>query len=296
MRWTLAVAVVVLAGCSGGGETVISSLPSTSAPPARMTTAEYQAQIGVMEKTVAPAVAAVQNAGSLPDLDNARLAVQQVLQSEGNRLSTLNPPAPAEPLNNSMFHALTSAALRLKSVDVNATPPADACNNPVDQLAYARENVNVDIRTLAGPMKVLNDAGYPVSAFIPDEPATPEQNRRGANGKVLLRSGPKGRGRLKITNSDTSDVAISVVTGGNPAKPQVMVYVQAGQGATVTGISGTYQVYFKSGTDWDEGRRGFTRDCHYEKFDQSFDQKSDWEISLIQSAGGNASTSTVPGY
>jgi hypothetical protein len=304
LRRVLAVALLgcVVASCGSGNEgsgetTAQAPSTTTSAAPVRLSTAEYQAQVAAMDQAVAPAVAVVQVAGSIADLNTARLALAQVLQAQGTKLDALNPPAAADTLNNSLSSALIGAGRQLQTVDVNAAPKPDSCGNPVDQVGYARENVNAGIRILAPHLKSLTDAGYPISAFTPGPSvAPPPGNRRGANGKVVQRAGPKGRGRLKVNNSDTGDVAISVVVGGNPSKPQATMYVQAGQNATLTGLSGTYEVYFKSGSDWDEGRRAFTRDCHFEKFDQSFDQKSDWEVSLAQSIGGNASTSTVPGY
>jgi hypothetical protein len=164
-------------------------------------------------------------------------------------------------------------------------------------VGYAKETVNSGIRSLAFPLKSLTDAGFTISAIAPPPSvAPPPGNRRAANGKIIQRSGPKGRGRLKVGNSDSRDVAISVVTGGNPSKPQVMMYVQAGQNATITGISGTYEVYFKMGADWDDGRYAFTRDCDFEKFDQPFDQKHDWEISISQTITGDDRSRAVPGY
>jgi hypothetical protein len=62
----------------------------------------------------------------------------------------------------------------------------------------------------------------------------------------------------------------------DPAAPTASIYVRALSTARLTGLAGTYQVYFKSGTDWDGQALKFTRDCAFQKFDDSFDANSDW--------------------
>jgi hypothetical protein len=134
-------------------------------------------------------------------------------------------------------------------------------------------------------------------AMMPASPERPETlDRRGVNGKVFQRSGPRGSGRLRITNDDDSDVVVAVATGGNPRKPQASIYVRANSSATLTGIRGTYSVYFKTGSDWDAARRSFTENCSYESFQQFFDQRSDWRINLRKTELGNARTIEVPAF
>ncbi|MEO6083464.1 MAG: hypothetical protein ABIQ18_10195, partial [Umezawaea sp.] len=121
------------------------------------------------------------------------------------------------------------------------------------------------------------------------------EERRAENGEVVLRNGDQGPGTLEVNNGSTGDVAVAVALG-DPSNPQVVVYVQAGSKASVSGITGDYNVYFKAGKDWDAGRNGFTRDCSYEKFDDLFTGDSDWSIDLQASLAGNASTSDVPAF
>ncbi len=115
------------------------------------------------------------------------------------------------------------------------------------------------------------------------------------NGKIVERSGPHGPGRLQIKNGTSSDVAISVVTD-SPSNPQAMICVHEESSATITGIPGSYQVNFKTGSGWDASGRRFTSGCAYEKFEQTFDQRSDWSIDLRKSTLGNAKTGSVPPY
>ncbi|WP_194814305.1 hypothetical protein [Nocardia sp. XZ_19_385] len=126
-------------------------------------------------------------------------------------------------------------------------------------------------------------------------PPPPLLNRRGENGEVVQQDGLVGSGSLTVINDDKSDVAV-VVTNGDPKAPQATIYVQGNSRATLSGISGTYYVYLKSGTDWDQSALAFTRNRQFQKFDDSFDESSDWEVTLKPSIGGNASTSDVPAF
>jgi hypothetical protein len=84
---------------------------------------------------------------------------------------------------------------------------------------------------------------------------------------------------------------VIAAVAGDPATPLASIYVQANSSATLSGIRGDYQVYFKSGTDWDGQARTFTRDCRFQKFDDPFGGGSNWEISITPSPVGNASSS-----
>ncbi|RSM74554.1 hypothetical protein DMH04_39530 [Kibdelosporangium aridum] len=291
---------VLLASCSAEAPSSVTAPPptTTTSTPVPLTQQEYQAALTATDQAMAAAVNAVQAAGTVEALQEARSALAQVAETEGSKLGELLPPTAVASAHRSLHNALSSTALATRNADVTSQPKQNSCGIAEPQLPAAKENVNASVRSRKADFTALATAGFQFGSFVP-APAPPkpaEQNRRAANGKVLLKVGPRGRGRLKIQNAAASDVAISVVTSGDPAKPQAMIYVHASSEATLTGISGTYQVYFKTGEDWDDGRKGFTRDCGYEKFDQTFDQKSDWRISLEKSTLGNASTSDVPPF
>lgn len=112
----------------------------------------------------------------------------------------------------------------------------------------------------------------------------------------LAKAGLKAGTWLRVDNGGNADVAVSIVTGGKPASPHIMTYVRSGQVATVSGIRGGYQLYFKSGSDWNPKTRRFTKGCSFRKFDQQFGSNEVWEITLKPVIGGNASTSEVGGY
>ncbi len=83
------------------------------------------------------------------------------------------------------------------------------------------------------------------------------------------------------------------------------VYVRKSSEATVRSVnSGSYTVYFTTGEDWNGGKRSFTRECSFEKFDDQANfrtirvaggtQYTVLTFSLNKVVGGNASTSQVP--
>jgi hypothetical protein len=121
-------------------------------------------------------------------------------------------------------------------------------------------------------------------------------NRRAPNGQVLQRDGKRGSGLLRITNGSDEDAVVAVVSGGDAKHPQASIYVRAGSSARLTGLSGTYSVYFKSGYDWDAKQGGFTRGCEYESFLELFTPDSNWKIDLHKTEDGNALTSEVPAF
>ena len=89
------------------------------------------------------------------------------------------------------------------------------------------------------------------------------------------------------------------VKGKNP-KPVFTVYVRSKGSFTAKGIrSGTYRIYTASGADWNAAKKGFTRDCSFSKFDDTFKftttsvSASIWTVTLTPVVGGNASTSDV---
>jgi hypothetical protein len=145
--------------------------------------------------------------------------------------------------------------------------------------------------TLAVPQTQLKALGLKFGSSLPDlgpEPA----DVRPSNGDIVVRTGAGGSGRLRVKNGTSQDVAVAVVkTGGVPSKPHVLMYVQAKKTATINRIGGGYNLYFKSGKDWNPKRRQFSSDCSFSKFDQGFGKNQGWQVDLQPSVLGNAPTS-----
>ncbi|MGH3923651.1 MAG: hypothetical protein ACRDTT_12415, partial [Pseudonocardiaceae bacterium] len=85
----------------------------------------------------------------------------------------------------------------------------------------------------------------------------------------------------------------------------VSVYVSKRSEATVEKIDdGSYELFYTSGTDWDDQLETFTRSCQFERFDEPADftttsvtdgiQYTVMSIGLQPRIGGNARTTPVP--
>ncbi|GAB3815124.1 hypothetical protein GCM10028799_15980 [Kribbella italica] len=234
--------------------------------------------------------------------DAARLQLAAALEREDKALQLVTEPDGLWMAHGSVGAVLGGYRTLRETFSTGKLDKSTSCGipKPAAMLLYeAKRDIyyTVNSSSMVAAAKGLAAAkitfGKSLRVSEPVRPATPD--RRAANGAVVQRSGPRGSGRLRITNGTTSDVVVAVVQG-DPRKPQASIYVRSDERATLTGIRGAYSVYFKSGTDWDSGRRGFTDLCAYERFDQRFAAESSWQVSLEKTAIGNATTSSVPAF
>ena len=303
---TLAVALLGVTGCSGSGEKQSNEGPAATTPSAQppLTVAQYQSLLTGMEQRIRPYLAQVVAATSLPAVDTARLQLAAELEKERKSLGPVHAPA-ALLTEHWQVAAFVDSSKALRQLSVTATRnEKNTCGipNPTAGVLYDAKVAIYDAvtgsrLTMAGESLARAKISFGKTLTAVATPSAPRSpNRRGVNGKVVQRSGAGGSGRLQITNGDTGDVLVSVVLK-DPKKPQASIYVRANSKATLTGIGGsTYRVYFKSGTDWDAARRGFTESCSYEHFLQFFDPRSNWQISLEKTSHGNALTDKVPAF
>ncbi len=302
-----AVAFVVDAGFDHTDDPAVrvppdSSLATGSRTKPPLTPAEYQTVLTRVEQTVRPAMDRVVAATTLAEVDSTRVDLAEILHGQWDYLHTVTPPYQAREQHGELETSLLvwdRLQKNISSADVTKPNSCGVQDAPQTQLYEAKQDVYRAVKSGAYKTAMAGFAEINLKfgeLMLPLEPAAPQtSDRRAANGEIVQRAGRRGSGRLRINNSDVADVAV-LMTSGNPSSPQVTVYVRSSSSATVTGIAGTYWVYFKSGSNWDAAHRGFTRDCSFEKFDLPFDQASDWEISLEKASAGNATTSTVPPF
>lgn len=215
------------------------------------------------------------------------------------------------------------------SARLGVVPPPTAVADEHVKLVAALQRFNEDLRTLGSEVgdrelctaasargrlgradgsAAVRDAAAALTAKGPDyrtdldvPAAVQERTRRLPNGR-FVRAGARGaRGTLTIDNGGSSD---SVVTLAKGKRPVYSVYVRKGKKYTVTGVrDGTYRVFFTGGSDWDAGAKSFSRDCAFERFEESLAFRttttatqirwSTWRITLQPVTGGNARTSEV---
>jgi hypothetical protein len=126
-------------------------------------------------------------------------------------------------------------------------------------------------------------------------PAPAPKGPRPANGQVIVSTGGSGTGTLVVDDGGTQDAYATLALGRQVIRG---FYIQAGQKGTVTDVpNGTYQLYFATGTGWNEDLRAFTSNRSATKYDDPFpfdgDQNTGWTASIKPTVGGNAQTQAV---
>ncbi|GGQ54309.1 hypothetical protein [Couchioplanes azureus] len=299
-------AVVLLLGCCGAFRAFTGSGDGTPAAGKRSglgkattpaaagpVTPQQYAQLLAASDGAIKAPFAKLDTGDPVAFAKAAPAAATVIRAEAGKLRNTEPPAGAEAVHAQLTHQLDS----LGDMVEDTAAAKRECPAASPYAAVLRSGWAGGLRDNARKLAAA-DATYKFGTFLPAPPK--EQNRRLGNGTFVKQSRTGGLGHLKIKNG-ASDTTISLVPGkGRKPRPVFTVYVRGGGTYTVKGIQdGTYRIYTASGEDWDAGRKGFTRDCAYSKFDDTFtftttsSSTSVWTITLTPVVGGNASTSDV---
>ncbi|GLZ42783.1 hypothetical protein [Actinokineospora sp. NBRC 105648] len=296
--------VVLAAGCesSGTASPVTSkATTTTTTTPVSLPPGEYQVLLDEADRVIAAVADRFAGTLALTDYTALTKEFRDVLEAQATVLDKQVPPSAVGEQHREVVKGLRVASEYATSVTFSGSP-TDSCGLPTRVTPVQLDGLRLstmETSKLKTRAAALTGKGYKFGSFVAlvERPlALPaEQSRRAGNGEMVLRNGPRGRGVLKVINSDESDVAVAVMTG-TPPTPQSMVYVRAGATARVTGVGGGYEVFFKTGADWDPAARGFTRDCAFQKFDQPFGANESWEITLKKRVGGNASTSAAPNF
>ncbi|MGW1340062.1 hypothetical protein ACWCOV_03330 [Kribbella sp. NPDC002412] len=301
MRTSGLVGVVIgsllLVGCGSSGQRVATSgsspgTTSTSTTPSASTApvspkVEYQKKLTQMDLRLSIAYQALFAARDDSTLEDAYHSLRRVVKAEAQTALVLQPPREA---------AAAHTVLR-RALDAQNAAMAGGVDARCVGLAGTVQDIQRTFETTLRPaVNQLAKLGLRAGTFLPKKLPPAPVLKRPANGTTIVRNGARGAGRLRVDNGGSADVAVSIVSGGKPSSPQVMTYVQAGRQATINGIRGGYQVYFKSGSGWNGATRRFTKACSFQKFDQPFGANQSWQIGLKPSIGGNASTSETEGY
>jgi len=251
----------------------------------------YQAELSRIDQVLATPMQRLTRVRTAEGLADAMNTLANALDTVSARLAALTVSSRLSAVHELLQDRLGVAALSLSNAD--QTEENARCGG----VAYTSRKVQRQLRAdLNGAIVPLQKLKLTFGRTLPDpgpEPAV----ARPANGDILIRRGAEGTGRLQIINGTANDVAISIVSDGQPpSKPQVMAYIRAGKTTTVHQIGGAYHIYFKSGTDWSPARRQFSAGCSFQKFDQTFGRNQGWKVNLQPVPGGNAKTTEVEAY
>jgi hypothetical protein len=289
---------LLLAACGG----VARDASSGDAPAAGQRGASpesYRLALVSATKPVSAALAGIAGAKALEALSQRLVQAEQAAGQAADQLEQVTPPQDVR-----AEHADLVQAFRQLNADLGGL--RDAAEG---RALCASSAVMARLGTTDGPAAVRDASealaakggarGYRVDLTFPATPK--EQNRRLPNGQFVRPGSRTGRGELTIDNSGDRDYVITLALGKRPA---LSVYVRKGSKDKVTGIrDGTYQIFSTTGVDWDPKSRAFTRDCTFERFEDSFKfattqtatrtEWTTWEITLEPVAGGNAQTREV---
>lgn len=262
-------------------------------PPGPLTAAQYQASLTQVDQHLAADVRALTTARSAENLSAAMSDLAETLTTEAATVAALKVPANAVAANKTLQARLRAASSSLTGAQADNVDLNARCGGVVYTSQAVQRKLTADLASAVAPLRKV---GLRFGTTLPNlGPEPPDQ--RPSNGDLLVRSGSRGSGQLQVTNGTDRDVAVSVVTDGQPpAKPHLMMYVQAKKTATISRIGGKYHIYFKSGLDWNAKRRQFSTDCSFSKFDDGFGRNEGWKVDLRPSSLGNASTSDVDAY
>jgi hypothetical protein len=279
-----AVAVLLVAGCCAGGALLVHNQSGKDAGTGgkSVSAADYAKTLGEVDTSLKDPFAKMA-AG-----DKAGYASSAAgLRAGADKLDGVIPPASATGAHGTLVTALRGLADDAE--DAATDKPKCPAASPVGELLASDQAEDIRDQSKALAAK---DASFKIGSFLPARPK--EQNRRLNTGTFVKKKSGSGSGELVIENG-AGDTTVSLVPKGSK-NPNFTVYVRANAKHTVKNVkSGNFEVFAAAGKDWDAGRKGFTRDCSFTKFDDEFKFEPGvvWTITLTQVVGGNASTSDV---
>jgi len=268
-------------------------------PGGPVSPAAYRAMLAQAVRSLDGVLDALAGAGSNAAYSRDLLLAEADASAAADELGDpgFTPPPGAADANKSLTANLAQLATDLAGAYAGAKAAGSACGDPANaaaQLLYLGEQPAYR-SGLPGSIETLDRLGYHVPLALPALPG--QQDRRPVNGTLVNDVSRGGAGTLSIDNSGGPDTVVSLATGSHPA---FTVFVRANSSATVDDVSdGTYGVYLMTGADWDQARQSFTRNCGYQKFDQSLDytttatQYTTYNITLTPVVGGNVSVSNI---
>lgn len=219
----------------------------------------------------------------------------QTLYLQVGKLRAVRPPPAATAVHTQLATDLAGLRDMIQRIGTDDAQPACPAAAEAPYVALLLSAWAARIRTDSGTLARI-DPAFVFGKFLP--PAPIERVSRPATGTFVSAPTRRGSGALKIRNGG-GDTTVSLVPVDGGTTPLFTVYVRGQADYTVAGVAaGTYRIYYATGADWNPLRKGFTKDCTFNRFDDTFPFRaapaiSTWEITMTPVAGGNASTSDV---
>jgi hypothetical protein len=295
-------AIVLVVGCcfgvrfltqrdTGGGA---DAAKISTAPTARVTAARYSDLLAEADSTIGTDFRQLDTT-SAQTLASAIPIAAQSMYAQAQRLRTVTPPAAAATHRDlvTQLSGFSDLIQRLGTDQAEGSCPAAATSQYGSLLVSSFANgIRADAAALAKA-----DPAFVFGKFLPPAPT---ESTRPATGTLIKQPGRHGSGELKIKNG-AADAAVSLVPSTGTKTPLLTVYVRRGGNYTVAGVgTGTYEVYYAAGRDWNPDQKGFMTDCTFNKFDETFAFRAfpvidTWSITMTAGANdGNVKPEDFP--
>ncbi|WP_028936603.1 hypothetical protein [Pseudonocardia spinosispora] len=248
--------VMTLVGCAGAPP------PPAPAPPVG-----YQDRLSRTDRDISAAFDGIARAPDLPALTQSVLGAAGVVSAASEQLATGGPT----PIQMTGPNGELVAALRQFGYE----------------LAYLSQQINLQVIctgstaaaaiTTAPSMDALRAASTGIGTPTADRPAfewggwipaaRDAVNARMPNGRVVVdrrAAGSPADGVLEVTDDEDVDAVLALSRQG---KIVVSVAVGARKTVRLDGIpDGVYDLYYSTGTDWDDVVGAFGRGCEFHRF------------------------------
>jgi hypothetical protein len=262
-----------------------------------MTNAAYQAMLTEIDNTIGKEVGQLSVAQTPTAVNRATTAITTAADKAHTDLLAAVPPKAVQSAHETFTTAIAGLSNSASLLGMSAESGqvcASSSAMPRFTNSPAAQALREAFQTLASadPLNPIT-----VGAWLP-APGQ-EQTRQPGNGTFVKTGGRSGSGHLEIDNRGSKSDAVVGLVGQGTTNVVFSVYVRAGAKYTVTGVrNGTYGIYVTMGVDWDPDAGGFSRNCNYNKFDESITYAATatryqiWQITL-EFVSGNGGTGTV---
>jgi hypothetical protein len=247
-------AAPALAGCAGPA-------PVTAPPPPG-----YAQRLATTDHDISAALDTVDTTNDPAALARAVLDAAGVVSASSQRLATGGPVPPSVAAANDALSGTLSRfagelaylAQQINQQVICTGSTADNAITTAPSMAALREEAT----RLAEP-----PPGVPAFHWGAWLPAPRDQmDARMPSGRIVVdrRPGAPGNGVLKLTDDGDTDALLTLAQNGRTV---VEIAVRSGESTQLGGIpDGQYDVYYRTGTDWDDVAHDFGRQCQFHRF------------------------------
>jgi hypothetical protein len=286
-RWRALALTVALAGASSCAGLTEATPPAERASP--MTKDAYQAQLTAATGIFVAAFDGVRKARTPADLATALTSAGRASEQAALKLSEGLAPPDVQDSSGGLVRDMRLLARNDVPLLVQQASAVALCAGPA---AIARASNLSTVQHLRSEAQLIRSHGYQLAELL--APATPDPNRKLANGQLVLDPGNRSDAPwFEADNGPDQDAVVTLVLN---QKPVLAMFVPSGAKARVDGVpNGIYDVYFTKGEDWDPDLGTFTRKCSYQRFADraSYDGNSDYTYYLSPSPTGTAKLTNV---